>query len=123
MRRIYAMEQTTQLGTHLILDIKGCTFADLNNETFLKRTLLEIAEVGNMTVLFYKSHKFYPQGVTSFLLLAESHLSIHTWPEKGIATLDYYTCNPVSRVEYVENYVREHLKPTEVKSMILNRQI
>ena len=116
------MEQT-QLGTHLLLDIKGCSFDNLNNEIFIKRTLLELAEIGNMTVLFYKGHRFKPQGVTAFLLLAESHISIHTWPEKGIATIDYYTCNVVSHIEAVEKCIVERLHPTDVNHKIIERQI
>lgn len=54
--------------------------------------MVEIARQLGATVLSSSSHKFEPQGVTAILLLSESHISIHTWPEKRFATCDIFTC-------------------------------
>jgi S-adenosylmethionine decarboxylase len=80
------------MGKHYLLNLYGCDFNCLNNEIFL-RDLLEIAaESSGAKVLETISYKFDPQGVTAISLLSESHISIHTWPEKGEAAVDIFTC-------------------------------
>jgi S-adenosylmethionine decarboxylase len=64
----------------------------LNDEKLIKKLLHDAAYCAKMTVLNFITHKFYPQGVTGVVLLAESHISIHTWPETGKAAVDVYTC-------------------------------
>lgn len=80
------------MGKHYLLNLYGCSFERLNNETFLKDLLEIAAESSGATVLETISKKFEPQGVTAICLLSESHISIHTWPEKGEAAVDIFTC-------------------------------
>ncbi len=54
--------------------------------------MIEAAKAANATVMQSAFHRFEPQGVSGTVILAESHLSIHTWPEKGYAAMDFYTC-------------------------------
>ena len=61
-------------------------------------------------------HKFEPQGVTSLAMLAESHLSIHTWPETGVAKCDIFTCGDKCLPEKAVEYMKEAFKATEVTS-------
>ena len=64
----------------------------LNNENYLKSLLELAADCSGAQVLQTIGHKFQPHGVTAICLLAESHISIHTWPEKGTAAVDIFTC-------------------------------
>lgn len=64
----------------------------LDDEQFICQTLRSAAIESGATLLSFTSHKFSPQGVTALGLLAESHISIHTWPEKGYAAADVFTC-------------------------------
>ena len=66
---------------HFLLELYGCDYEKLNDESFLRCTLNNAAKFANATVLNLISNKFEPQGVTAIALLAESHISIHTWPE------------------------------------------
>ena len=66
-------------------------------------------------------HKFEPQGVTALAMLAESHLSIHTWPEKGIAKCDIFTCRDECLPEKAIEYLGEAFKATEVTSDAFDR--
>ncbi len=81
------------LGRHLIAELYGCDVSILRNLEALRTTLLEAAEASGAKVLgeFFKK---FPQGggVTGILAIAESHLSIHTWPEYGYAAVDLFTC-------------------------------
>jgi S-adenosylmethionine decarboxylase proenzyme len=79
-------------GQHLLLDMVGGSFDKLNDEQYLRQATLNIVKETKMTLLGIQSHKLEPQGVSVVVLLAESHLSIHTWPEHGTALIDVFTC-------------------------------
>jgi len=79
-------------GKHYIGEIYAANANLLNDEEFICRALREAAMQSGATLLKIGSHKFQPQGVTAFALLAESHISIHTWPELQYANLDVFTC-------------------------------
>ena len=92
----YALEN---LGKHCTLEVYGVKDDLLDNLEFIDKVLRQAAIVSGATILDSVFHKFQPQGITFILLLAESHISIHTWPEKGCAAIDIYTCglgNPES---------------------------
>ena len=80
------------MGKHYLLNLYGCSFVLLNDEHYLVRLLEEAAVISGATVLETVFKKFDPQGATVICLLAESHISIHTWPEEGKAAADCYTC-------------------------------
>jgi len=80
------------LGKQLLLELKGCDKEVLNDLGFLKGILLEAASEAGATVLGESFHRFNPQGVSGVVIIAESHLFIHTWPEYGYAAVDIFTC-------------------------------
>ena len=83
------------MGKHYLLNLYGCDFDVLNNENYLRNLIKLAAEITGATVLKTISNKFSPYGVTAICLLSESHISIHTWPEKGEAAVDIFTCGDV----------------------------
>jgi len=92
-RRADSLHGTSQrLGTHIILEVTGVTFEQLNNGTHLPLALQAAAASASLTVLDEMYHAFPEQGQSGLLLLAESHLSYHTWPEHGYAAFDLFTC-------------------------------
>lgn len=80
------------VGKHCILELYGCNPARLDDEAFLRSVISSAVQQAGATLLHMISHHFEPQGVTTLALLAESHLSIHTWPESGYAAVDVFTC-------------------------------
>jgi len=80
------------VGKHCILELYGCDSAKLDDEAFLRDTITAAAKRAGATLLNLITHRFEPQGVTGLALLAESHISIHTWPESGYAAVDVSTC-------------------------------
>jgi len=80
------------VGTHCLLELRGCDTRLLNDQAFVESALADAASASGATLLNTMSHRFEPQGVTAIALLAESHLSIHTWPELGYAAVDLFTC-------------------------------
>ena len=80
------------LGKHLLLELKDCDKEVLNVLGSLKSTLLAAANEAGATVLGESFHRFNPHGVSGVVIIAESHLFIHTWPEYGYAAADIFTC-------------------------------
>ena len=80
------------MGKHYLLNLYGCSYKYLNDEKFLIELLENAATISGATVVQTIFKKFEPQGVTVLILLSESHISIHTWPEKGEAAVDIFTC-------------------------------
>jgi S-adenosylmethionine decarboxylase proenzyme len=80
------------LGTHSLLDCYACRSRILDQPEELVQLLRRAAKAGGATVLASHHHRFEPHGVSAICFLAESHISIHTWPELGHATVDVYTC-------------------------------
>ena len=80
------------LGKHLLLELKDCDKEVLNDLAFLKGALLAAASECGATVLGESFHQFEPQGVSGVVVIAESHLFIHTWPDYGYAAADIFTC-------------------------------
>ncbi|WP_257062184.1 adenosylmethionine decarboxylase [Priestia megaterium] len=86
-------------GKHLLMDAFECDEGILNAPSLLRRILVEAALDAEMEVLHCYFHQFTPQGITGILVLATSHLSIHTWPEENYASLDFYTCGDKKIIE------------------------
>ena len=80
------------IGRHCILELYQCDHAKLNDEAFIRTTITSSAKIAGATLMNLVTHSFKPQGVTGLALLAESHISIHTWPEIGYAAIDVFTC-------------------------------
>ena len=80
------------IGRHCILELYECDHAKLNDEAFVRTTITSSAKIAGATLMNLVTHSFKPQGVTGLALLAESHISIHTWPEIGYAAIDVFTC-------------------------------
>jgi S-adenosylmethionine decarboxylase len=80
------------MGKHYLLNLYGCPFSLLDDEFFLISLLEKSAIFSGANVIQTIHKKFDPQGVTVLTLLSESHISIHTWPERGDAAVDIFTC-------------------------------
>lgn len=92
-------------GTHLLIDLWGAT--NLNSPEEIEKTLRECAIEAGATILHSHMHHFQPQGVSGVVVLAESHISIHTWPERGYAALDVFMCgnaDPYKAIDILKSY-------------------
>jgi S-adenosylmethionine decarboxylase len=80
------------LGTHIIVELSECNSGILRNVDRVASILVAAAKEANAEILQTAFHHFAPDGVSGVVVIAESHLSIHTWPEFGYAAMDIYTC-------------------------------
>ena len=109
------------VGKHLILDLYQCDTELLNDYNFLYKVVYEAIELIGSRILNHVGHEFEPQGATLLFLLAESHASIHTWPEKSYAAIDIYTCNDKCLVQSIIDYLLVKLKSTSYEVKELDR--
>lgn len=77
-------------GTHLIIDLHDAE--NLDDLEHIERTLVQCVETAGATLLHIHLHRFEPNGISGVAVLAESHISIHSWPENGYAALDVFMC-------------------------------
>ncbi|MFN7954690.1 MAG: adenosylmethionine decarboxylase [bacterium] len=80
------------LGRHLLVEYSGCDHATLKEVPRIQALMEEAARVSGATIVQTCFHQFNPYGVSGVVVIAESHLAIHTWPEHGYASVDIYTC-------------------------------
>ncbi|MDF2815840.1 MAG: S-adenosylmethionine decarboxylase [Paenibacillus sp.] len=116
------MEYST-FGRHVAVDTWGADFDKLNSAEWLQAQMVEAAEVCGATVLSVQSKQFEPQGATVLVLLSESHISIHTYPEKGFAALDCYTCGETVDPQAAIDYLVSVLKPEKTYAKKLIRGV
>ena len=114
-------EKLIHQSKHLLLELYRCDCEKLNDESFLRCTLNRAAKLANATVLNLISNKFEPQGVTAIALLAESHISIHTWPESNYSAVDIFTCGQNMLPELASQYLIEALKAEEHYLRVIER--
>ena len=108
-------------GNHLILDLWGCDKNSLTDTSQIEETLKKAAEEAGATVLFSNMHHFGGEyGVTGVVGLAESHMSIHTYPEHGYASIDAYMCGDCDPRDTIER-LKAYFRPTEINSDIIVR--
>ena len=114
-------QKLSHQSKHLLLELYRCDCEKLNDESFLRCILHRAAKLANATVLNLISNKFEPQGVTAIALLAESHISIHTWPESHYSAVDIFTCGRNMLPELASQYLIEALKAEEHTLRIIER--
>ena len=114
-------QKLSHQSKHLLLELYRCDCEKLNDESFLRCILNRAAKLANATVLNLISNKFEPQGVTAIALLAESHISIHTWPESNYSAVDIFTCGNNMLPELASQYLIEALKAEEHFLRIIER--
>lgn len=92
------------LGTHLFVDFHGCK-ADLDSPNTLMNLALQAVEKSGAAIVGTLTKQFDPQGVSGVILIAESHLAWHSWPEYDTICFDYFTCgngiNPQAAIEFL----------------------
>jgi S-adenosylmethionine decarboxylase len=81
------------LGRHLLVELYDCDVAVIDNLDVVKRVMLEAARLARATVVDVVFHAFSPFGISGVVVIAESHLSVHTWPEYRYAAVDVFSCS------------------------------
>ena len=102
-------------GIHLLADLYGCPQNRLSDPGWLDGKLVAAADEAGATVVNSSFHHFSPQGVSGVVIIAESHITIHTWPEIGYAALDVFTCGRPELTNCITKKIVEQLEAESVK--------
>ncbi len=116
------------LGRHILAEIYGCDSDILNDKEAIEKIMVESALKAGAEVREVAFHKFSPVGVSGVVIISESHLTIHTWPELGYAAVDVFTCgdkiNPWDACNYMtELFKAKNMTATEVKRGIFEQPV
>ena len=111
------------LGKHLLLELRDCNKEVLDDIDFIRINLVTAAIAAGATVMGESFHKFSPQGVSGVVVIAESHLTIHTWPEFGYAAVDVFTCGTSVKPEIAAQILVEKLGSKDHSMVVLERGI
>lgn len=97
------------LGRHLVVEYSECDKLKLNDVRYLEDAMNEAVRKSGATIVRSVFHRYNPQGVSGVVVIAESHISIHTWPEYGYAAVDFFTCGESVDPYKAHTYMNEML--------------
>ncbi|RYZ85561.1 MAG: adenosylmethionine decarboxylase [Proteobacteria bacterium] len=109
------------LGDHRIIEFWDCDPVALDDLDRIKSMFDTALKISHATVINVVMHKFSPQGVTGVAAIAESHVSIHTWPELGYAAIDVFTCGTKMNTDILLSHFETVLKPGEKSEIRIAR--
>jgi S-adenosylmethionine decarboxylase proenzyme len=109
------------LGRQILVEFYDCDRGVLNDESLIREILLEGVRRSRATVISDTFHTFSPHGVSGVIVIAESHVTIHTWPEHGYAAIDIFTCGETIDPWVIQNHLERHFRSKKVSSMELKR--
>jgi S-adenosylmethionine decarboxylase proenzyme len=109
------------LGRQVLLEFYGCRRERLDNVKSIETAMLEAARRARATVVQATFNRFSPHGVSGVVVIAESHLAIHTWPEHGYAAIDIFTCGSKVLPEVACQYLMKTFKPREISRQDIDR--
>jgi S-adenosylmethionine decarboxylase proenzyme len=111
------------LGIHLLIELWSCNRQKIDNLDYLEKIMVQGAEVAGATVLRTAFQDFNPQGVSGVVVIAESHLTIHTWPELGYAAVDIFTCGTKVDPWKAAGFLKQELEAEEAQVRDFQRGI
>ena len=112
---------TKGFGDHLLIDLYGCDADIIGDAVPTEKALIDSANRCGATIIEYHFHQFAPQGVSGMILIAESHLSVHTWPENGYVAVDIFTCGESMRPEVAIEVLEAAFKAKRVDVLKVTR--
>lgn len=115
------LNASMQLGEHLIIDLSGCDPNLLLNSERSRDLFFNSVREAGLTVVNEGFYKFSPHGFTCFLLLAESHASLHAWPEYGYCAIDLFTCNLGKNLQPLIDRIQNLFEATHISVRTISR--
>ena len=117
--------KSAYLGHQTTLDFYNCKNTAINSCKFIENTLLDVAKIIGLTVVNTTIHEFSPIGVSGVIVIEESHIAVHTWPEHNYVAIDFFTCNKnfdltegsewLKRIFEASHFTSEHITRGDLK--------
>jgi S-adenosylmethionine decarboxylase proenzyme len=109
------------LGSHLLIEFFECSIEIISNQDLIKEYLLEAARLASATIVADLFHSFNPQGISGVVVIAESHLAIHTWPEHRCASVDVFSCGTQMKTDEIEPFLKTAFCAQRTMSQAIQR--
>lgn len=109
------------LGRQILVEYYDCNNEVINDVSKIESMLLEATRRSNASIISHNFHKFSPHGISGTVVIAESHVAIHTWPEYGYAAVDIFTCGETIDPWVIQEYLKEGFESGNVSSMEMKR--
>lgn len=109
------------LGRQILVEYYDCNSNKLNDVEFIESALLEATKLSKATIITHNFHKFSPYGVSGVIVIAESHVAIHTWPEYNYAAVDVFTCGETIDPWIIQEHLKEALESQNTSTVEIKR--
>lgn len=109
------------LGRHMLVELYNCNASILNDVRTIETIMNQAADAAGATIVQSTFHRFEPHGVSGVVVIAESHLAIHTWPEYGYASVDLYTCGDTVDPMIAHTVLKDNLEAQSAEIQHLQR--
>lgn len=109
------------LGRQILVEYYDCNNEVINDVSKIESMLLEATRRSNASIISHNFHKFSPHGISGTVVIAESHVAIHTWPEYGYAAVDIFTCGETIDPWVIQEYLKDGFESGNVSSMEMKR--
>ena len=111
------------LGRHLLLELFDCDPEAINSLDIVKASMVEAAKRAQATIVDVVFHEFNPFGISGVVVIAESHLAIHTWPEYRYAAVDVFSCGETLQPQVAVDYLVEQLGADRASAVEIQRGV
>lgn len=109
------------LGRQILVEYYDCNSTKLDDLSFIEAALLEATKASKATIITHNFHKFSPHGVSGVIVIAESHVAIHTWPEYSYAAVDVFTCGETIDPWIIQQKLKDSFESKNISSMEMKR--
>lgn len=109
------------LGRQILVEFYDCKESKINDVNYIESSLINATKASRATIISHNFHKFSPYGVSGVVVIAESHVAIHTWPEYNYAAVDIFTCGETIDPWVIQEHLKEYFESRNVSSMEMKR--
>lgn len=109
------------LGRQILVEYYDCKESNINDVAYIEDSLIRATKASRATIISHNFHKFSPYGVSGVVVIAESHVAIHTWPEYNYAAVDIFTCGDTIDPWIIQEHLKEYFESKNVSSMEMKR--
>ncbi len=109
------------LGRQILVEFYDCDQSKINDVSYIENSLIQATKDSKATIISHNFHKFSPYGISGVVVIAESHVTIHTWPEYNYAAVDIFTCGDTIDPWVIQEQLKTYFESKSVSSMEMKR--
>lgn len=109
------------LGRQILVEFYDCDESKINDVSYIENSLIQATKASKATIISHNFHKFSPYGVSGVVVIAESHVAIHTWPEYNYCAVDIFTCGDTIDPWVIQEHLKDYFESKNVSSMEMKR--